>query len=238
MRRRKCSLNSFEACTKSSKLLHIVSFVALLLPLSAQGQLLKRGGAKAGISSSGAVVKFASDYQPWETTRRLGMNGALFLESGGFSFFSLFIQAEYTQRGFVQKIDEVFDISDGRTIGLPANLRVRLDYISVPIMLKLRYRDLPSAPYIFLGPSANFLVHRASKYKFASGNVYNSSFRDQFNERSLSGIVGIGIAIGKFQHMTLLIEARYDFDLIDGMAATQLQAKNNTVALWFGISSM
>jgi hypothetical protein len=221
---------------KFSKILRFVSFAALLLPLSVQAQLIKGYGAKIGMNSSNttvSLVKTAFDF----TERRIGVNAALFLEWSRSSVISLVTQVEYAQRGFNEK-----QLVTGEYGPEPIDFvraDTRLDYISLPILLKLQYPSLAAGPYLLLGPRADFLIHREpGKFKISGDGfqiIWESGLPNAFDEQALGGTAGLGLAADKLLHLPLLVEARYNFDFTDNSKSPAFRGKNNSFDVWLGI---
>jgi Outer membrane protein beta-barrel domain len=219
---------------KFSSVLRFVSLAAVLLPLSVQAQLIKGYGAKAGANSSKATFSyFQSDFQ-YETERRTGVHAAFFLEWGKSSLISLITQVEYAQRGFVEEQMIISEISPEPLGVVRAN--TRLDYISLPLMIKLQYPRLVAGPYLVFGPKVDWLVHHvAGKFEFPRA-TFESSLYKVFADRAVSGTVGLGFAADKLLHLPVLLEARYNFVLTDNTdLKTISKAQNQSFDLWLGI---
>lgn len=217
-------------------LLRFISFAVLLLPFSLQAQLLKGYGAKTGVNSSSTTVspaKTAFDI----TERRVGVNAAFFLEWGRASVISLVTQMEYAQRGFGVKQEVTGEYGPEPIDFVRAN--TRLDYISLPILLKLQYPSLAAGPYLLLGPRVDFLVHREpGKFKISGDGfqiIWESDLHKAFADQALGGTAGLGLAADKLLRLPLLVEARYNFDFTDSNKLPVSQGKNNSFDVWLGI---
>jgi hypothetical protein len=222
---------------KLSSALRIVSFAAVLLPLSVQAQLLKSYGIKAGVNSSNAAFSLPQDAFEIATQRRTGGHAALFVEWGGSSAFSLVTQVEYAQRGFAEE-QEITGENGPEPLG-KVRASTRLDYISLPLLLKLQYRKSAISPYLIAGPRVDFLVNReAGEFDFVIGNskvTLASELNEIFDDRDLGGTIGLGFNAQKFLPLPLLVEGRYNFDFTDNGKLPPLQGKNNSFDLWLGI---
>ncbi|MGH7601381.1 MAG: porin family protein [bacterium] len=222
---------------KLSGALRFVSFAAVLLPLSVQAQLLKGYGIKAGVNSSNTALSIPQSAFEIDTQRRTGVNAALFIEWGGSSFYSLVTQVEYAQRGFAEE-QEITGENNPEPLG-KVRASTRLDYISLPILLKLQYRKLAISPYLIAGPRVDFLVNReVGEFDFVIGNSkvsVESELSKIVDDRALGGTVGLGFNAQKFLPLPLLVEGRYNFDFTDNSKSPPLQGKNNSFDVWLGI---
>jgi len=190
-------------------------------------QLLKNCGLKIGVTS--ADQKYDLKLAPGlETKRRVGFNVGAFAEWFDVPLFSLVTQVEYTQRGMGQDFI-VTGPSGPNPIGVKT-LYSRLDYVSVPILGKLRFPSGPVSPYIVAGPRADFLVG----YKSDEG-AFNSVY-DKFKKTSFGGSAGIGIQIESLLPIAVLAEARYNFDFADSYETDLLKVRNSAFDFWLGVA--
>jgi len=229
---------------KFSKLLCLVSFAAMLLPLSVQAQLIKGYGIKFGVNSTKALINTRPSGlarpEDLETQRRTGWNAAFFVEWLKSPVFSLVTQVEYAQRGFVEewlpKIPEP---------PRPLRANSQLDFISLPMMVKWQYAKARVSPFVIFGPRVDFLVNRKvghDEYTVAtpdplnrlrvSANSANARF---FNGHALGGNVGLGLTSNKLLRIPFLIEMRYNFDFTDQSDIKEFIAKKNAIDVWLGI---
>ena len=186
-------------------------------------QLVKNYGLKVAVTS--ADQEFGVTL---ETKRRVGFNIGAFVEWFDVPFFSVLTQVEYTQRG----TGEVFIMtgpSGPEPIGTKT-LYSRLDYVSLPVLAKLRFQTGLVSPYILAGPRIDFLLG----YKSDEG-AFNTLY-DRFKKTTLGGSAGIGVEIESILPVTLLAEARYNFDLVDSYDAYSWKVRNNTIDFWLGIA--
>ncbi len=219
---------------KLSGAMRFVSLAAVLLPFSLQAQLIEAYGVKAGLNSSNAALSFPQSAFEIDTQRRTGINAAFFVEWGNFSVFSFITQVEYAQRGFAEEQIITGENSPEPLGAIQAS--TRLDYISLPILLKLQYPRLAAVPYLLFGPRVDFLVNReAGKFEFQMG-TFESPLGKGFEERAFGGVIGLGFSADKLLHLPLLVEARYNFDFTNNADLTMLgQAKSNSFDFWLGI---
>lgn len=203
----------------------------LVLIVSYQGesnaQLLRNFGLKVAVTS--ADQKYDLKLAPsLETKRRVGFNVGAFAEWFDVPLFSLLTQVEYAQRGMGQDFI-VTGPSGPNPIGVKT-LYSRLDYVSVPVLGKLRFPSGPVSPYIVAGPRADFFIG----YKSDEG-AFNSVY-DKFKKTSFGGSAGIGIQIESMLQIAVLAEARYNFDFADSHETDLLKVRNSAFDFWLGIA--
>jgi hypothetical protein len=213
--------------------LRFLIFVIALLPLPAQAQLIKAYGAKLGANSSRVTLSYVKSAFQYETERRTGVHAAFFLEWGRSSLISLITQVEYAQRGFAEEQTMTDELGQEKGV---VCAKTRLDYVSVPIIIKLQYPRLVAGPYLVFGPKVDWLVHRtAGKFEFPIATIESSLYK-VFADQALSTTVGLGFAAEKLLHLPLLIETRYNFVLTDNTdVKTISKAQNQSFDIWLGI---
>jgi hypothetical protein len=220
---------------KLSSVLRFVPIAALLASVSAHAQLFNAVGVKGGINFSASSIKIVPDDIPsseLETQRRTGWQAALFAEWLQMPVFSVVTQVEYAQRGFTEeqvRTDENSPVPLGTF-----KLNTRMDYVSVPVLIKLQPSNTGIKPYAILGPRFDFLVHRETVIEEDGSLNLEFSMADAVNDRAVGGTVGMGVT-AKALSLPLLLEARYNFDFNDNADSEFLTVKNNAVDLWLGI---
>jgi hypothetical protein len=190
-------------------------------------QLLKSCGLKVAVTS--ADQRYDLKIVPGlETKRRVGFNVGIFAEWLDIPFFSLIAQVEYAQRGMGQDF-VVTGPSGPDPLGVKT-LYSRLDYVSIPVLAKLRFQGALISPYLMAGPRADFFIG----YK-SDEDAFNLVY-DKFKKTSLGGSVGVGIQTGFILPITILAEARYNFDFADSYETDLLKVRNNAFDFWLGLA--
>ena len=208
-----------------------IVFVMLVLTAGylneCNAQLLKNYGLKIAVTS--ADQKYELSLVPGlETKRRVGLNLGAFAEWFDVPFFSLLTQLEYAQRGTGQ-VFVVTGPSGPNPIGTKT-LFSRLDYVSVPVLAKLRLQTGLFSPYILVGPRIDFFLG----YK-SDEDAFNAVY-DKFKKTTLGGSAGIGVQIASLLPVSLIAEARYNFDFADSYETDLLKVRNNAVDFWLGVA--
>ena len=207
----------------------IASLLLILLVFSSHqtnAQVLRTYGAKFGITSSDEVRDY-STFTP-TTKRRTGFNFGVYAEWFDLPIISIVTQLEYSQRGFGDNF--LYTDETGPQSGKILTLYDRLDYLSVPLLAKFSTTFAPIKPYALLGPRFDILIGRKADIP-GEDILY-----DNFKKPVLGGTVGIGAELNSGLPVTLSLEARYNFDLMDSYSNPNLSVQNNTFDLWIGAS--
>ena len=163
----------------------------------------------------------------FDTKRRVGFNAGIFAEWLDVPFFSVLTQVEYAQRGTGEEF-VVTGPSGPEPIGTKT-LYARLDYVSVPVLGKIILQTGQISPYVLAGPRADFLLGYKSDEGLFSG-VY-----DSFKKTTWGGSAGIGVQVKSLLPVTLIAEARYNFDFADSYRSDLMNVRNNSVDFWLGV---
>ncbi|NUO79802.1 outer membrane beta-barrel protein [candidate division KSB1 bacterium] len=218
----------------------------MMLPFVVHAQLLKGAGVKIGVNSSNTRITYTrADLQDLKigTGRRTGINIAGYAEWLTTPVFSIVTQVEYAQRGFSE--EAVITLPDNPEPVATAEANSRLDYVSLPVLVKLRLPHANAGPYLILGPRMDFLVNRvAGEFDFSPyvnqlGSLVKESatsgWVDFFADRYLGGTAGVGFASARLAGMLVQLEMRYNFDVADNAEIDLFEAKNRALDLWLGV---
>ncbi|MFC1726885.1 outer membrane beta-barrel protein, partial [candidate division KSB1 bacterium] len=142
----------------------LVMMFIILIPQILSAQVLRNYGVKAEFTSSGIYNEVLNE----GFSRRPGFGFAVFAEVFNNPVFSVLFQAEYAQRGFLEEQAETNESGDFiQTV----KANTRLDYLSFPILAKLRYTKGRYTPYVIFGPRLDFLLNkRNGKFRFTVGS--------------------------------------------------------------------
>lgn len=165
-----------------------LAIAALPLTASAQGGGLglKVGGVFANVSNSGVL--------PNDMGSRTGFSGGLALGSKG-GVFGFGVEALYVQNGL-----------SGTT---PSN-SLKLDYLSVPLYLRLGVPTPGIQPFAYAGPQVSFEL----RCKVGSSDCPDNTFGGgERKNTTYAGVIGAGLRLGGRAGLTL--EGRYVYGLTD-----------------------
>ncbi|MGE3614398.1 MAG: porin family protein [Gemmatimonadales bacterium] len=152
-------------------------------PAAAQSSVGIKAGASFGNISNKGVL-------PGSLGTRTGVAGGIFLGTGS-SLLSLGVEGLYAQRGL--RTDE--NIADAET---------RLDYVDLPLYLKVQAPVPALSPFAYAGPQISFEV------KCAQADGGPCAADPARKKTTFAGVIGGGIRFGM-----LSVEGRYLYGLTD-----------------------
>jgi len=209
---------------------HTLIFPLVLLSFlssPAESQSLMRNyGFKVAITSSDQSFDYAYPFDN-QTIRRVGFAVGGYVEWFDFQYFTLVTQAEYVQKGRGLRLAVTGE--GGPTIIGYGDFYSRLDYLSVPILLKFLLPGQTLTPFLLVGPRADFLLGHSS-----DENIFGSLY-DDFKKTSIGGTIGLGTEIKGLLPVGVVAEARYNLDLADSYSTQILKVRNNSFDFWLGI---
>ena len=207
-------------------LLLVLCFLAGSYTNQANGQLIKSFGAKVALTSADQRFDNAA-FPDLVTKRRLGFNIGGFVEWLNIPYFSVITQMEYAQRG--AGVEFVVTSSQGPDPIGHITLYSRLDYLSVPVLAKITFPAGVVSPYVIAGPRLDILLGYDSD-QGTSNHLY-----DGFKKSVIGGSAGIGVETKSMLPVTLILEARYNFDFADSFDNQFLRVNNNAFDFWLGV---
>ena len=211
------------------RIIVVAVILEVMLLSCSDAQLLKSYGVKAAYTSANQNFDYSSSTANLGSQRRAGYNVAVFAEWLNLPIVSVITQVEYAQRGMK------FDVSNTGPENPDIIIRTvteknRLDYLSIPVLVKL---TLPSAivhPYLLAGPRIDcFLSYQSDD------NLLNP-FYDDFKKTEIGASFGGGIELSTILPVGVLIEARYNLDLQDSYSSNNWKVRNNSFDIWLGVT--
>jgi opacity protein-like surface antigen len=195
----------------------------LLVQPGANAQLTRSYGIKLGVV--GANEAWSSLGEPdWPTNIRWGFTADVYAELPYSKYLSADAEIQYTQKGMKYTTREITDFppfSAYRTFS------PRVDYLSIPILAKLRLPLVNLVPYILVGPRFDFLVHR-------SGDGLNAVVND-FDNMDYGLTVGAGFELNSVLPFGLLAEFRYNPNSYDSYNSPSQRVRNRSLDFLVGI---
>lgn len=183
----------------------VVSLIVFLAGLSASPAVAGiTFGVKGGLNNSKIVFSPAIDMPGQKYLQGYCFGAFLSLSLGPIG-----IQPEvlYSRRGMEAQI--LLEPSDPASL---AQARVRLDYIEIPLLVRLNV--IPAGPvklYIFGGPSYNFLQKARAKITYMGES--EEDIKDDFRSSCLAAVGGIGLDVKIPLLFKITGDARYHYGL-------------------------
>ena len=152
-----------------------LSLIVILLNINySQSQLIKNYGLQIGITS--ATQEYGGTHFPLaelDLKRRIGFVGGLYVEWLNVPHISVISQIEYVQKGMgIETI--VTGPNSPEPLGTITDYS-RLDYISLPILLKTSTQIKTMVAYLLLGPRYDYLINYESEFM---SNVFDNFRRN------------------------------------------------------------
>jgi hypothetical protein len=187
---------------------------ALLVPMSADAQGISVGIKGGALFSS--IPKFSDtvDESGIDVGQRVGVAGGAFLTLSLLPGFAIQPEVLFVQKGTKVSVE-----------GTGFDMRVRLDYIDIPVLARLSVGAGVARVYVFGGPSFNVNVKAENTTDSESEDI-----TDEVEKHEISAVVGLGIEVGKF-----LVEGRWMEGLKNVATDSDVDLKNRTFAIMAGI---
>ena len=203
-------------------------FIICVLAFAAsplQAQLVKSYGLKAGAVSAKQMWDYSRNID-FPAERRWGFDAGVFVEGLNIPYFSLLAEAHYVQKGFRITLPITTPAYPEGT-GEEATFEPRVDYLSIPVLVKIRFETGTLTPYVIGGPRIDFLI---GKNVDAAGTVY-----DDLKKTDIGGSLGAGVEIPFVAGTGLITEFRYSPSFTTIFADRFLTIKNESFELLLGV---
>lgn len=209
-------------------ILVIITLILTLTVTIAQAQFLRAYGIKAGVVR--AEQKW--DYSPQTGLDASGINPIWGVDAGVFAEFfdcknfSLLTELHYVQKGSTYTITgtEPADNAQGYIETGKEDIKERCNYLSIPVMAKLRLETGKITPYIAVGPRLEFLISHPSSAVF-----------DQLKKAEVAATASAGLEVDAGFTPHLLCEVSYTLGLTDSFKNDYLTVKNRSLSLLIGV---
>jgi hypothetical protein len=180
----------------------LLSVIILAMPMEAQ--LIRSIGVKVGAANAGQSWHYSTPNISFAEQYRWGYSFGGYVEWLNIPVFSIVTEVHYIQKGFKQGFDR--RDNDGNLIGV-FYVMPQIDYLSIPVLLKIRYDVFPLAPYLLIGPRYEHLLKtKPDGTDIVLNNLKKSDF----------GItIGGGLDISSIALLKIGIEFRYSPGLTD-----------------------
>lgn len=201
----------------------------LLFALSAiychsHAQLVHSYGVKVGIAQASQNWNYSGMFTGVTVYQkpRLGLNVGVFVEWLNIPVISVMTEVHYIQKGAEDEY-EVRTVQFPEGTGEMRTLSPRIDYLSIPLLAKLRYETPYISLYSFGGPRFDILTGNNND---ASGAVFN-----EFKSSEYGLTFGAGIEVPLITFYRIGCEIRRSYSSQNAFANQVLTVKNNSTEL-------
>lgn len=199
--------------------------VILVANSAAHSQLVRSYGIKLGAVSANQTWDYTSA-PDLTTSYRWGITGGVYLEFLDIPLLSLVGEIQYTQKGMTFSAPVTTALQPNGT-GQFISLSPRVDYLSIPILAKLRLKSPFFTPYLIAGPRVDLLVYK-------KGDGFDPVI-DQFKSTDVGGTVGVGSEFNTPLAIGILAEIRYNASFRDSFKNEFLSVRNHSFDFLLGL---
>jgi len=199
----------------------IVGIVCLCVFIStiARTQFIRGYGLKVGAVSATQTWDYKINVN-FPTERRWGIDVGAYVEILDIPYISLLGELHYIQKGFSITLPVTTLAQPGCT-GEYVTKRPRVDYLSVPLLVKLRLDMGMVVPYFFVGPRLDILIAKEPEGIQA--------VLDNFKNTDVGVSLGAGFEVPLTIISAALVEFRYSPSLNEAFSNNNLTVKNQSV---------
>ena len=195
--------------------------VAVTLSLAfVQAAAAASWGVKGGGTLAGQRFEWAGG-SVWEFDGRVGVHIGVVVEWNLTPQLDVVAEAIYVQKGMTEEITMLHP--DDPVPFESITLDNRLDYLSLPVLVKFRLFRGPVHPYVAVGPRVDVLLARGGEPPY-------EELYDDFSSLDL----GLDLVAGLRIHGVLL-EARYSTTHTESLAHEEVAATNSAVLISLGV---
>ncbi|MFH1195733.1 MAG: porin family protein [bacterium] len=210
------------------KKIYLLIVIIFLVFSTTNAQFLRGWGIKVGATFAKQDWEYSSiTTDLMNPDNRTGLNAGVFAEFLDAPFFSIVGELNYVQKGYSDNLI-VTTPSNPDAEGVSTDYNLRIDYINISVLAKLRYNLGVIRPYVVIGPKADF----------ETGKVFSLDFSDtvldDFKKERLGLKVGFGTEVNLIT-VTLLAEFIYDADFNALYENNELEVNTNSFDLRIGI---
>lgn len=176
-------------------------------------------------------------YELPEYQYRNGIDVGAFVELFKFPYVSFMPEIHYVQKGFKVYV-EVTTPSQPEGTSEFMNYIPRAEYISLPVLAKLRYDSKYITPYLIAGPRIDWRSSDGSSnlesFVYPSGTELPGFYKD-FNRFDFGATIGVGIGVLANERFSGFIEARYSPSVTNAYKSSNTTVKNNSYEILLGL---
>jgi hypothetical protein len=208
----------------------LISICFITLAISfADAQLVRTFGFNLGYVYAKQNWDYSSQlgFDPHNTGAISGIATGVFMEFLDIPYFSLLTKVQYMQKGRTITVMETIPSSTDPKGYIDLgneDIKYRLNYISIPILAKLRIETPMFVPYLAIGPCLEYLI------SYPSSIVY-----DDFKKMEVTGTVTVGVELSLGFIPRLLLEVNYNTSLTNSYNNGNLIVSDNSIEILCGV---
>lgn len=208
----------------------IIAVTLLILFSKSESQLIRGYGIKVGMATTNQQWNYASYTSIIvNSSPRQGIDAGIFAEWFDIPIISLLTEVHYIQKGADSKTNILVSTSDDpNDPGHNYTFSSKVDYLSVPMLAKIRLDAIILTPYILIGPRFDFYLKNRSDG--IGVNLNNSKKID------IGGTLGFGFELSSILPINLGAEFRYNPNFKDSYSVSYLTVNNRSWELLLVLS--
>lgn len=184
-------------------------------------QTVKGYGVKLGAVSARQIWEPYNQFPDY----RWGLNAGLFIEFLDLRNVGVLMEWHFIQKGAEQSFRETTPAQPEGT-GRYLTYDERLDYFSMPLLLKLRIDSTSVEPYVLMGPQVDILIGKKG---------YTPMLIENFRDIEWGGTLGMGLEIRRLLPLNLMIEFRYNPSFTRAYEKNSMTMVNKTFQILLGL---
>jgi len=193
------------------------SISLFVVTITTHAQFIRGYGVKVGLVAANQTWRYT--FLPHlPTDNRWGFTSGIFLEAIDLPYLSVVAEVQYTQKGMNWTIPITTETQSDGT-GEYVTRSPRVDYVSIPVLAKVRFSTPIAMLYILAGPRFDFLL-----YKNADGF---DPIVHKFENSDFGATLGFGVE-RELSHFSILAEIRSNPNLKDSFNNEFLTVRNRS----------
>jgi hypothetical protein len=207
-----------------------VSIVLFVFCSRGESQLIRDYGLKLGMASTNQNW----DYSPSTSIKansssRQSIDAGIFVEWINVPLISILTEVHYIQKGADFKTNIlVTTIADPEGTGENYTFSSKVDYLSIPLLVKIRMDNASFSPYIFAGPRFDLFL---KDHSAGLGIILAES-----KKVDVGGTFGLGVELSSLLPIHVGAEIRYSPSFQDIYSVSYLKVKNRSLEFLLVIS--
>lgn len=203
------------------KKLIILIAISLIVAVSANAQLYKGFGFKAGVTIANQVseynrlppltLSFITGNNVYWHNYKVGFTAGIFREINITQNFKTQIGINYSRKGFLQSVK---DVDENRNLIYYYYEHHNLDFITTELYGKYNFLNSKINPYILAGLRMDFYLSQNSFYRTPNGDEDSQNGTEITNYNILGASLGLGIDYPASKLLTVFLECTFNPDLI------------------------